>query len=179
VSLRVESIKTQARQYLITAVRVRPPPQMATRSLTRVIKRQSGLDFAEGHKHPNKACVNMYRHYDGHPKTHGIELAEFLRDFRVVNGLGSKAAHDPDKVKIANGYGCLAAFMVAHFKKESGQIYLYECDNKDSWENYIYTVYPKEGEPTWISIYDTSNEECIFVGTSEDLIEKYAETEGN
>jgi len=152
---------------------------MATRSLTRVIKRQSGLDFAEGHKHPNKACVNMYRHYDGHPKTHGIELAEFLRDFRVVNGLGSKAAHDPDKVKIANGYGCLAAFMVAHFKKESGQIYLYECDNKDSWENYIYTVYPKEGEPTWISIYDTSNEECIFVGTSEDLIEKYAETEGN
>ena len=152
---------------------------MATRSLTRAIERQDGLSFAEGHMHPNKAYVNMYRHYDGHPKTHGIELAEFLRDFRLVNGLGDNAAYDPDKVKIANGYGCLAAFMVAHFKKESGQIYLYECDNKDSWENYIYTVWPKEGEPTWISIYDTSNEECIFVGTSEDLIEKYAETEGN
>ena len=148
---------------------------MATRSLTRVIKRQEGLSFAEGHKHPNKACVNMYRHYDGYPEVHGIELAEFLRDFRVVNGLGSK-----DEAKIANGYGCLAAFMVAHFKKDiAGQIYLYECDEKDSWENYIYTVWPKEGEPTWISIYDTSNEECIFVGTSEELIEKYAKTEGN
>ena len=148
---------------------------MATRSLTRVIKRQEGLSFAEGHKHPNKACVNMYRHYDGYPEVHGIELAEFLRDFRVVNGLGSK-----DEAKIANGYGCLAAFMVAHFKQDiAGQIYLYECDDKDSWENYIYTVWPKEGEPTWISIYDTSSEECIFVGTSEELIEKYAKTEGN
>ena len=148
---------------------------MATRSLTRVIKRQEGLSFAEGHKHPNKACVNMYRHYDGYPEVHGIELAEFLRDFRVVNGLGSK-----DEAKIANGYGCLAAFMVAHFKQDiAGQIYLYECDDKDSWENYIYTVWPKEGEPTWISIYDTSSEECIFVGTSEDLIKKYAETKGN
>jgi hypothetical protein len=117
----------------------------------------------------------MYRHYDGYPEGHGIELAEFLRDFRVVNGLGSK-----DEAKIANGYGCLAAFMVAHFKQDiAGQIYLYECDDKDSWENYIYTVWPKEGEPTWISIYDTSSEECIFVGTSEDLIKKYAETKGN
>ena len=149
---------------------------MATRSLTRVIKRQEGLSFAEGHKHPNKACVNMYRHYDGYPKGHGIELAEFLRDFRVVNGLGSK-----DEAKIANGYGCLAAFMVAHFKQDiAGQIYLHECDdNDDGWENYIYTVWPKEGEPTWISIYDTSSEECVFVGTSEELIEKYAKTEGN
>ena len=146
---------------------------MGTRSLTRVIKRQSGLDFAEGHKHPEKACVNMYRHYDGYPKGHGIELAEFLRDFRVVNGLG-----EIGEAKIANGYGCLAAFMVAHFKKESGQIYLYECnDDQDSWQDYTYTVYPKEGEPNWISIYSNLIKECIFVGTPEDLIEKYADTE--
>ena len=145
---------------------------MATRSLTRVIKRQDGLSFAEGHMHPNKACVNMYRHYDGYPKGHGIELAEFLRDFRVVNGLGSK-----DEAKIANGYGCLAAQMVAHFKTIPGNIYLYECnDDQDSWQDYTYTVYPKDGEPNWISIYDTSSEECIFVGTSEELIEKYADT---
>ena len=153
---------------------------MATRSLTRVIKRQSGLDFAEGHKHPNKACVNMYRHYDGYPKGHGIELAEFLRDFSVVNGLGDSAAYDPDKVKIANGYGCLAAQIIAHFKTIPGNIYLYECDDdQDSWQNYTYTVYPKDGEPTWISIYSNLTEECIFVGTPEDLIKKYAKTEGN
>ena len=146
---------------------------MGTRSLTRVIKRQSGLDFAEGHKHPEKACVNMYRHYDGYPKGHGIELAEFLRDFRVVNGLGSKG-----EGKIANGYGCLAAQIVAHFKTIPGNIYLYECnDDQDSWQDYTYTVYPKDGEQNWISIYSNLIKECIFVGTPEDLIEKYAETE--
>ena len=147
---------------------------MATRSLTRVIKRQSGLDFAEGHMHPNKAYVNMYRHYDGHPKTHGIELAEFLRDIRVVNGLGSRNVNN-----IANGTGCLAAFMVAHFKEEPGQIYLYPHDEETSGSEYIYTVYPKEGEPTWVSIWDVYAKTCIFVGTVEDLIENYAETEGN
>ena len=146
---------------------------MGTRSLTRVIKRQSGLDFAEGHKHPEKACVNMYRHYDGYPKGHGIELAEFLRDFRVVNGLGSKG-----ETKIANGYGCLAAQIVSHFKDGPGQIYLYECnDDQGGWQDYTYTVYPKEGEPNWISIYSNLIKECIFVGTPEDLIEKYADTE--
>ena len=148
---------------------------MATRSLTRVIKRQSGLDFAEGHMHPNKAYVNMYRHYDGHPKTHGIELAEFLRDIRVVNGLGSKNKWTKHAI-IANGCGCLAAFMVAHFKKESGQIYLYPHDEETSGSEYIYTVYPKEGEPAWVSIWDVYAENCIFVGTAEDLIKKYADT---
>ena len=80
--------------------------------------------------------------------------------------------------KIANGYGCLAAQIVAHFKTIPGNIYLYECnDDQDSWQDYTYTVYPKDGEPNWISIYSNLIKECIFVGTPEDLIEKYAETE--
>jgi len=147
---------------------------MSTRSLTRVIDRQEGLDFAEGHKHLEKSYVNMYRHYDGYPKGHGIELAEFLRDFRVVNGLGS-----PSDKKIANGTSCLAAQIVAHFKTIPGNIYLYPCNDGEegiSWEDYTYTVWPKEGEPTWISIYSNLVKECIFVGTAENLIEKYAET---
>ena len=147
---------------------------MATRSLTRVIKRQDGLSFAEGHMHPNKAYVNMYRHYDGHPKTHGIELAEFLRDIRVVSGLGSRR-----DLKIANGTGCLSALMVKHFKDEAGQIYLYPHDEETSGSEYIYTVYPKEGEPTWVSIWNVYAKNCIFVGTAEDLIEKYAQIRGN
>ena len=116
----------------------------------------------------------MYRHYDGYPKGHGIELAEFLRDFRVVNGLGS-----PSDKKIANGTSCLAAQIVAHFKTIPGNIYLYPCNDGEegiSWEDYTYTVWPKEGEPTWISIYSNLVKECIFVGTAENLIEKYAET---
>ena len=42
-------------------------------------------------------------------------------------------------------------------------------------EEYIYTIYPKDGEPLYISIYDVFKDECVFVGTAENLLRKYAE----
>tara|TARA_R100000781_G_scaffold11034_4_gene10206 strand:- start:475 stop:909 length:435 start_codon:yes stop_codon:yes gene_type:complete len=142
---------------------------MGTRSLTRVIPRQKGLSYDEGHKHVSKSVINMYRQYDGYPQGHGLELAEFLSEFTVVNGLGA----DSYKSKIANGSGCLAAQLVQHFKDGPGNVYLYALDDEDCLEEYIYTLFPKEGEPTYISIYDVYAKECIFVGTSEDLQTKY------
>ena len=146
---------------------------MGTRSLTRVIPRQEGLSFSEGHNHVNKSVVNMYRQYDGYPDGHGVDLAEFLDDFNVVNGLGA----DRYKVKTANGAGCLAAQLVQHFKDGPGNIYLEQLNGEpgDSWEEYIYTIYPKDGEPLYISIYDVFKDECVFVGTAENLLRKYAE----
>ena len=146
---------------------------MGTRSLTRVIPRQEGLSFSEGHDHVEKSVINMYRQFDGYPEGHGIDLAEFLDDFTVVNGLGCKDR----PAKLANGTGCLAAQLVSHFKEGPGQIYLegLEGEPSDHWEEYIYTIYPKENEPTYISIYDVYEKECIFVGTTADLLHKYAE----
>ena len=143
---------------------------MGTRSLTRVIPRQKGLSYQDGHKHPEKAVVNMYRQYDGYPEGHGQDLAEFLSDLEVVNGLSSESSYT-----VANGTGCLAALLVAHFKDGPGSIYLENCNGEpgDSWEEYIYTIYPKEGEPTYISIYEVYGDEVIFVGTSKDLQSKY------
>ena len=146
---------------------------MGTRSLTRVIPRQEGLSFSEGHNHVDKSVVNMYRQYDGYPDGHGVDLAEFLDDFNVVNGLGA----DRYKVKTANGAGCLAAQLVQHFKDGPGNIYLEQLNGEpgDSWEEYIYTIYPKDSEPLYISIYDVFKDECVFVGTAENLLRKYAE----
>ena len=142
---------------------------MGTRSLTRVIPRQKGLSYDEGHKHVDKSSINMYRQYDGYPQGHGLELAEFLSDFTVVNGLGA----DSYQGKIANGSSCLAAQLVQHFKDGPGNVYLEALDDGDHWEEYIYTLFPKEGEPTFISIYDVYAKECVFVGTSADLQSKY------
>ena len=144
---------------------------MDTRSLTRVIPRQKGLSYDEGHKHVSKSVINMYRQYDGYPQGHGLDLAEFLSEFTVVNGLGA----DSYKSKIANGSGCLAAQLVQHFKDGPGNVYLEALNGEpgDSWEEYIYTLFPKEGEPTYMSIYDVFAGKCIFVGTSEDLQTKY------
>ena len=145
---------------------------MGTRSLTRVITRQEGLSFSEGHDHADKAVVNIYRQYDGYPEGMGLDLANFLSDFTIVNGLGSRGP-----AKIANGVGCLAAQLVQHFKDGPGNIYLEQLNGEpgDSWEEYIYTVYPKDGEPLYISIYDVFKKECIFVGTAENLLHKYTE----
>ena len=142
---------------------------MGTRSLTRVIPRQKGLPYDEGHKHVEKSLVNMYRQYDGYPQGHGLDLAEFLSEFTMVNGLVA----DSYKGKVANGSGCLAAQLVQHFKDGPGNIYLEALNDGDHWEEYIYTLFPKEGEPTFISIYDVYAKECIFVGTSADLQTKY------
>ena len=97
---------------------------MGTRSLTVV------LDSNEC-----EICV-LYRQYDGYPTGHGAELQEFLSGFQIVNGLGSQREE-----KIANGMDCLAAQLIAHFKKEAGGFYLYPAGTRDCGEEYIYTLY--------------------------------------
>ncbi len=143
---------------------------MGTRSLTRIIPRQDGLSFAEGHEKGELAYVNMFRHFDGYPEGHGIDLAEFLKDFKIINGIGGDAKLGTH----ANGAGCLAAQMVKHFKEDVGYINLYPTNNDGAGdEEYIYTVYPKSGEPCYISIWKVYDKRCIFVGTALDLIKKY------
>ena len=109
----------------------------------------------------------FYNHYDGYPSGLGVTLADYLQDFKVVNGLGSRQG------KVANGMGCLAAQTVKYFKDEPGQIYLQKPRNMD-WEEYEYFIWCKDGHGVWISIFDYEGE-CIFVGKSSDLINKYQE----
>ena len=84
---------------------------MGTRSLTYVYSGDS-------------AVVCMYRQYDGYPSGHGSELAEFLNSFdAITNGIEMG-----ERRKTANGMGCLAAQMVANFKGDVGEFYLYPAD---------------------------------------------------
>jgi len=143
---------------------------MGTRSLTRVIPRQKGLSYDDGHNHVEKSVVNMYKQYDGYPEGLGLKLAEFLGEIQIINGLPVGYRCD-----LANGPGCLAAQLVQHFKDGPGGIYLKGTNGKpgDYCEDYIYTIYPKEDEPTYISIYSTYEGKCIFVGTPDKLQTKY------
>jgi hypothetical protein len=88
----------------------------------------------------DETIINMYRQYDGYPTGHGAELAEFLSQFTIVNGIRVGESR-----KIANGMGCLAAQMVSHFKgDEAGQFYLYPASAKDCGQDYEYHVYTDE-----------------------------------
>lgn len=95
---------------------------MGTRSLTFVYEGDTPV-------------INMYRQFDGYPSGHGFELAEFLEGFEIVNGYGEV------KPKLANGMGCLAAQMIAHFKKSVGGFYIHPVTSTDCWQDYEYHVF--------------------------------------
>lgn len=98
---------------------------MGTRSVTKV------------YDYDGTVLCAMYRQYDGYYTGHGQELADWLATKKLVNGIRG----DEDKTKIANGLGCLAAQMIAHFKEEDspGHIYL-NHPTDDACQEYTYEV---------------------------------------
>jgi hypothetical protein len=105
---------------------------MGTRSLTFVYEEA----FNEGDQ--PEAIINLYRQYDGYPSGHGDELARFLAQFELVNGI---PVGEPTEKKYANGMPCLAAQLVAHFKDEAGGFYLYPVSAKECGQDYEYHIY--------------------------------------
>lgn len=104
---------------------------MGTRSLTNVFDDDDQL------------ICSMYRQLDGYPSGHGAALAEFLKDMRIVNGIGigrEKAGTH------ANGMDCLAAQIVAAFKNGIGGVYLVRPRRKPEWEDYIYEISLRGGD---------------------------------
>jgi hypothetical protein len=122
---------------------------MGTRSLTRVIDHYQTDDG----KDVPSTLVCMYRQFDGYPTGHGADLAKFLTGMKMVNGLG---AGNPKK--IANGAGCLAAQLVAHFKDGPGGIYLYPTDTKDAGQDYEYEIHVSHDDKLGINVLDPTYE---------------------
>jgi hypothetical protein len=129
---------------------------MGTRCLTIVYNEQG------------QPLVNLYRQYDGYPSGHGVELAEFLQDFNMISGIGAKTEQ-----RTANGMGCLAAQVVAHFKESVGGFYIYSVEDTDCGQDYEYHVYAEAGN-LCVRVKDrgcnmfgltmSDKDECIFNG---------------
>jgi hypothetical protein len=121
---------------------------MGTRSLT-LLKDGKGNEIAV-----------LYRQLDGYPEGHGLELAEFLSGMVIVNGIQDR------EFQTANGMPCLAAQVVAHFKADVGQFYLYPPGTRDVWEDYIYTIEGEVGSEPTIAVTDSSGERIFEGGAS-------------
>jgi hypothetical protein len=117
---------------------------MGTRSLTFVYDSYKDEDGKMVHR----PIINLYRQYDGYPSGHGAEIAEFLAPLRVGNGISG------DATNFANGMGCLAAQLVAHFKDGAGQFYLYPTDCVDCGQDYEYHIYLNEDNQLCVRITD-------------------------
>ena len=107
----------------------------------------------------------MYRQMDGYPEGHGKELAEFLAGMKIVNGISMV-----DGPRIANGMGCLAAQVVAHFKTEPGHIYLMAPGTRDVWEEFIYKVSENDGRDPNVEVCDAA-EKVLFSGPASEALE--------
>jgi hypothetical protein len=123
---------------------------MGTRSLTFVYESDGEL------------IMNLYRQFDGYPTGHGIELADFLLSGKLVNGYTKEGA------KEFNGMGCLAAQMVAFFKKSVGGFYIHPVTAIDCGQDYEYHVYHDRvsvkgynGEFLFIGRWDSFHEWCM------------------
>ena len=103
--------------------------------------------------------LNMYRQFDGYPSGHGLELALCLAGYEIVDGYGKA------NQTMANGMGCLAAFVVSRFKTETGGIYL--APMSDGGNDYTYTV--KQG-PKGLKITVKEYENPIFSGSLDQFI---------
>ena len=110
--------------------------------------------------------TTMYRQMDGYLEGHGQDLAEFLSQFTIVNGMRMDETR-----KIANGIDCLAAQMFAHFKDGPGHIYCMHPSAQDCGEEYIYEI-EKDGEDILMTVYDVWNSKEIFHGTPQKLLEE-------
>ena len=142
---------------------------MGTRSLTKIIR-----------KYDDKPITCMYRQYDGYLEGHGVELAEWLEKYTIVNGIGL----DDDR-KIANGMECLAAQMYVHFKASGckddgtptaspGNIYCYHPDSTDCGEEYLYEISEEDSELI-ITATDVWEKKVIFKGGPKELLTKLKE----
>lgn len=99
---------------------------MGTRSLTIMYQSPN-----EG----GKEIVVLYRQMDGGPEWHGKELTKFLKKFTITCG-------NTGQKNQANGGECLAAQIIAHFKKGIGMFYLLPAGTRDCGELYRYHVKP-------------------------------------
>lgn len=127
---------------------------MGTRSLTYVY---DGRDTKN-----TQALLCMYRQFDGYPSGAGQEIADFAKGFTIVNGFSP--GQENAVGTIANGAGCFAAQLVAHFKKAIGGFYLCTAEqDQDSGQEYEYHLFVQEGVPVQIKCYKTWNGKTLII----------------
>ena len=104
---------------------------MSTRSITHIHEMDSLRD---------EIICSFFRHCDGYPSGHGDDLAKWLADKRLVNGIGQ----DFERGRDFNRAGTMAVPLMAHIQAVSGCEVIPSGSDGDS--QYVYDVYFRDGE---------------------------------
>ena len=130
---------------------------MSTRAQVRFATREDGVSFNE---HPKKINAQFYVHSDGYPEGLGLQIADSIENYCKINN-----------------------WEIESLTAKHGDL------------EYIYYIWQTEGKDTWISIFEVQfgdshcprcgsisggvEDECIFVGEPQKLIEKYKQNTNN
>jgi hypothetical protein len=107
-------------------------------------------------EHSQEPMICIYQQYDGYISGVGFELANFLKDKKVINGIRSDQSMETG---FANGMGCIAAQYIKAQKTRIGGFYIANIGDS---EDYDYHVKLVNGEIE-ISVED-------FIGTPQQLL---------
>ena len=126
-----------------------------------------------------KPLAMIYRQFDGYPEGHGVQLARFLKEIKLVNGLRIDSEYS--EVKVANKMSCLAAQVVVYLKEKPGDIYLESPEDEENLgTEYNYRIYrDKMGvtdkESVLIDLIESTEVgyQRVFYGSPEEFIKKY------
>ncbi len=108
---------------------------MSTRSLTYI--HQMTDQYIKGEK---LVCV-FYRHSDGYPTGHGQDLADWLKDKKLTNGIKFGA----DMTNVFNRAGAMAVQLAYHIQKNTSVELIYG-DNFDAGQDHDYHIYFRNDE---------------------------------
>ena len=100
-------------------------------------------------EHPEKFHAQFYKHHDGYPEGLGVEIVESLLDSTKLSG-----------------------WEIEYLDTRHGDL------------DYIYYIWQAPLKTTWISIFELKpwsdeEDECIFVGEADKLINKYKTNTNN
>jgi len=93
---------------------------------------------------------------------------------------GVSFSEHPEKINAqfyvhSDGYPSFLGVEIANSLEREEKVDSWEIENLDTKHgdiDYIYYIWQAPGKTTWISIFNEENE-CIFVGEPEKLLEKY------
>lgn len=126
--------------------------------------------FVEKNNEKETPLVNIYTQYDGYIDGVGHQLAEFLLSKKIVNGIPGGM----NTSNYANGFGCLIASYIKSIKKEAGNVYITNLEDKEEYNYKIIFDNDKYFTNDYESVNDLITIEIDsypkFKGTPEELL---------
>ena len=90
---------------------------------------RSTMKFISKYNNKLTPLINVYQQYDGYIDGVGHQLAEWLLDKKIVNGI----PFGVNTLNMANGFGCLIAQYIKEFKNDVGNFYVTEMENSQEY----------------------------------------------